>query len=55
MNDKGQWYRDMADVILGRYPQIEALVTFNVNKEEDWRVNSSASALSGFTAAMTKL
>ncbi|MGV1010030.1 MAG: glycoside hydrolase family 26 protein [Dermatophilaceae bacterium] len=55
MGDKGQWYRDLADVIPQRYPQIEALVTFNVRKEEDWRINSSASALSGFTDAMTAL
>ncbi len=55
MGDKGQWYRDLGDVILARYPQIEALVTFNVNKEEDWRVNSSASALSGFSEAIARL
>jgi hypothetical protein len=55
MGDKGQWYRDMADAIALRYARVEALVTFNVDKEEDWRVGSSASALRGFTDAMSAL
>jgi endoglucanase len=49
--DKGEWVRDAYDRML-RDPQIAGAVWFNMNKESDWRINSSASSLAGYRAAM---
>jgi len=38
----------LSSTILSSYPRIKAVVWFNENKETDWRVNSSASALSAY-------
>jgi hypothetical protein len=35
-----------------RDPQIAGAVWFNMKKESDWRVNSSASSLAGYRAAI---
>ena len=49
--DKGAWVRDAYDRML-RDPQIAGAVWFNMRKESDWRVNSSAASLAGYRAAM---
>lgn len=49
--DKAAWITDMFDVI-GRDPRIGALIWFNANKETDWRIDSSAAALSSFRAGV---
>lgn len=35
------------------YAQVQAFYWFNINKECDWRVNSSPQSLSAFQASMT--
>jgi hypothetical protein len=49
--DKGAWVRDAYERML-RDPQIAGAVWFNMKKESDWRVNSSASSLAGYRAAI---
>jgi hypothetical protein len=49
--DKGAWVRDAYDRML-RDPQIAGAVWFNMHKEGDWRVNSSAASLAGYRAAL---
>ncbi len=49
--DKGAWIRDAAARIPSQYPQLKAFVWFNMNKETDWRVESSANSLSSFKTA----
>jgi endoglucanase len=50
-HDKGAWVRDAYDRML-RDPQIAGAVWFNMKKESDWRVNSSAASLAGYRAAL---
>lgn len=49
--EKGAWVRDAYDRML-RDPQIAGAVWFNMNKESDWRINSSAASLAGYRAAL---
>lgn len=49
--DKGAWIADAASRIPSQYPQIKAFIWFNMNKETDWRVESSTSALNAFKAS----
>lgn len=49
---KGQWIRDAFAVLPTRFPRVEMLTWFNINKETDWRVESSASSLEGFRNAV---
>lgn len=46
-DNKARWIRDMASS-LANFPRIKALVWFDIDKETDWRVNSSARALRAF-------
>lgn len=39
--DKAQWIRDMAGVLREKMPGIDEIVWFNLNKETDWRIESS--------------
>jgi hypothetical protein len=50
-HDKGAWVRDAYERML-RDPQIAGAVWFNMNKESDWRVDSSPSSLAGYRAAV---
>jgi endoglucanase len=50
---KGQWITD-AFAKMRANPHVAGAVWFNANKEADWRVNSSASALSAYKAAMAQ-
>jgi glycosyl hydrolase family 26 len=49
--DKGAWVRSAYEQML-RDPQVVGAVWFNMNKEADWRVNSSAGSLDAYRAAM---
>ncbi len=42
--DKAAWISDALAKIENNYPAIKALCWFNIDKERDWRVNSSSSA-----------
>jgi len=49
---KGQWIRDAFAALPTRFPRVEMLTWFNINKETDWRVESSAASLEGFRNAV---
>ena len=46
--DKGAWIADALSKIKTNYPRIKLFCWFNINKERDWRINSSASAEAAF-------
>ena len=49
--DKAAWFNDMnAQLQSGQYPELKALVFFDINKEEPWSAASSAASLSAFTS-----
>ncbi len=50
--DKAAWITDAFNKIKIEYPRIKIFTWFNINKELDWRVNSSPEALTAFKAAM---
>jgi hypothetical protein len=49
--NKAAWIADAASRMRTAYPQHRGFVWFNYKKETDWRVESSASALSAFKSA----
>jgi beta-mannanase len=49
--DKAAWITDAASRISTQYPQMKAFIWFNMNKETDWRVESSAASLNAFKSA----
>ena len=51
--DKGAWIRDAFQQIRERYTQIRAIVWFDINKETDWRINSSPGSLAAFKDAVS--
>ncbi|MFH1710486.1 MAG: glycosyl hydrolase [bacterium] len=51
--NKPAWITDAFNMIKNSYPKIKLYIWFNVNKESDWRVDSSAESLSAFRASMT--
>lgn len=50
---KGEWIEDAFKKIKEKYPKIEAFYWFNIDKERDWRVNSSPESLAAFRRAMS--
>jgi hypothetical protein len=48
--DKAQWMADAQAMIKARWPDVVAVTWFDDNKETDWRVDSSSSALGGYKA-----
>jgi beta-mannanase len=42
--DKAAWITDAFNQILSSYPRIKMFCWFNLNKERDWRIDSSAAA-----------
>jgi beta-mannanase len=46
--DKSIWIRDASHALRNRFPAIEALVWFDVDKECDWRIESSPESLASF-------
>ncbi|BEP13857.1 hypothetical protein acdb102_21680 [Acidothermaceae bacterium B102] len=47
-HDKGQWIQRMASDVETKFPDIQALVWFDVKYDEDWRFDTSASSLAAF-------
>lgn len=51
--DKAQWYTDAFNNINSdKYSLINTIVTFSINKETDWRINSSEAALKSYIAGI---
>lgn len=50
---KDEWILEAFQKIKEEYPEIEAFYWFNVDKERDWRVDSSPEALSAFVQAIS--
>jgi hypothetical protein len=50
--DKAAWIEDAFRKIKTDYPRVKIFTWFNINKELDWRVNSSPEALAAFQKAM---
>ena len=46
--DKAAWIAEMFRVLPASFPRIEGIVWFNVDKERDWRIESSPESLSAF-------
>jgi len=51
--EKSEWIRSMGASLAGRFSGVRALVLFHANKETDWRVSSSDSALRAFRAVVS--
>ncbi|MDO8737312.1 MAG: glycosyl hydrolase [Thermoleophilia bacterium] len=49
---KAGWITDAFASLPSRFPRIISLTWFNINKETDWRVQSSAAGLQSFRAAI---
>ena len=50
--DKAAWITDAFKKIKTDYTRIKIFTWFNINKELDWRVNSSPEALTAFKQAL---
>ena len=48
--DKAQWITDMIPTLKTDFPLIKAFVWFDVKKERDWEINSSAASLAAYVA-----
>lgn len=46
--DKGKWIKDAGKALRTRFTEIKAVVWFNIDKECDWRIESSAESLHSF-------
>lgn len=46
--DKAAWIRDMGFQLRERFPAVRSLAWFDIDKETDWRINSSQSSLAAF-------
>ena len=46
--DKAQWIAGMIPTLKSDYPLIKGVVWFDINKERDWRINSSTNTLAAF-------
>lgn len=51
--DKPGWITNAFNGIQNSYPRIKLYVWFNLNKDSNWRVDSSPDSLNAFKAAMT--
>ena len=47
-HDKGQWITRMAADVKTRYPDVQALIWFDVKYDNDWRFDTSPSSLQAF-------
>ncbi|RJQ45057.1 MAG: hypothetical protein C4534_05615 [Gaiellales bacterium] len=52
---KAQWITDAFTALPARFPRVRVITWFNIQKETDWRVQSSASSLLAFRQQMWKL
>jgi hypothetical protein len=46
--DKASWIAGILPALEASFPQVKALVWFQMNKETDWRIDSSTAAKSAF-------
>lgn len=46
--DKGSWIRGAADALKSRFSEVKVLIWFDVDKECDWRIESSPESLLSF-------
>lgn len=49
--DKASWYRD-AFAWLADHPEVRGVTWFSINKETDWRINSSQAAFDAFSQGL---
>jgi hypothetical protein len=47
-DDKGAWIDQMVPTLKSEFPMIKGLIWFDIDKEEDWRISSSAGAEAAF-------
>ncbi len=52
--NKGAWWNDALCTMQADFPAIEAVVFFDAEKERDWRIDSSRTALNGLRQAITQ-
>lgn len=50
--DKAAWITNAFSRLPERFPRIEMLTWFHINKETDWRINSSSASLAAFRDAV---
>ena len=48
--EKASWIDAILPAMKTQFPMLRALVWFHVNKEEDWRYDSSSGSLAAFIA-----
>jgi hypothetical protein len=53
--DKAAWIKQMFFALHNDFPQIAGFTWFSINKETDWRIDSSQNAKNAFIAGMTGL
>ena len=46
--DKAKWIDDIIPALRARFPLIEGIIWFDVNKERDWRISSSPASEASF-------
>jgi hypothetical protein len=51
--DKAQWIGAILPALKGSFPAIKAFVWFDINKETDWRINSSPAAQTAFVSMVS--
>jgi beta-mannanase len=49
---KAEWIRNAFDIIPSRFPELEMVTWFHINKETDWRITSTQASLNAFREAM---
>jgi hypothetical protein len=52
--DKAAWIRDMGAGLAGPFSRVRAVVWFHVNKENDWRIDSSPASLAAFRSVVAR-
>ncbi|MDO8513734.1 MAG: glycosyl hydrolase [bacterium] len=53
--DKASWILDMFDKLASKYTRVSGFTWFNMNKETDWRIDSSATSQAAFIAGVKAL
>jgi len=53
VNSKAAWITDAFSRLKNNYPGFKIFIWFNVNKERDWRVESSTASLNAFKTAIS--
>jgi hypothetical protein len=51
--DKAKWISDMFNAMNTKYPRIKAFIWFNVDKETNWKIESSVAATKAFQAGVS--